>query len=80
MALGTVGNAEDATMIVIMTVIRSFGNAEDATMIVIIRVVILIIFMTIVIIGIIFIIVIMIVIIISSLPSIHFKCGVRHPW
>ena len=35
-ALGTLGNAEDATMIVIMTVIRSFGNAEDATMIVII--------------------------------------------
>ena len=44
------GNAEDATMIVIMTVIRSFGNAEDATMIVVIRVIILIIFMMIVII------------------------------
>ena len=26
--LGILGNAEDATMIVIMTVIRSFGNAE----------------------------------------------------
>ena len=67
-------------MIVIITVIRSFGNAEDATMIVIIRVVILIIFMMIVIIVIAFIVVIMIVIIIPSLSSIHFKCGVRHPW
>ena len=65
LALGTLGNAEGATMIVIITVIRSFGNAEDATMIVIIRVIILIIFLMIVIIVITFIIVIMIVMIIS---------------
>ena len=62
-------------MIVIMTVIRSFGNAKDAAMIVIIRVIILIIFMMLVII-----VIALIVIIISSLPSIHFKFGVRHPW
>ena len=62
--LGILGNAEDATMIVIMTVMCSFGNAEGATMIVIIRVIILIIFMMIVIIVIAFISVIMSVIII----------------
>ena len=43
MTVRSFGNAEDATMIVIMTVIRSFGNAEDATMIVVIFIIIIII-------------------------------------
>ena len=49
-ALGTLSNAEDAAMIVIMTIIRSFGNAKDVRMIVLIRVIFLIIFMMLVII------------------------------
>ena len=56
---------EDATMIVIRTVIGSIGNAEDATMIVIVTVIILIIFMMIVITVITLIIVIVIVSIVS---------------
>ena len=38
-----IGNAKDATMIVVMTVLGSFGNAEDAVMILVMTVVILII-------------------------------------